>query len=139
MILGIGTDIVKIARIASLYNKHPNNFARKILTNQEIKIFSSFSLEKKQISYLAKRFAIKEAFVKALGTGFRKEVSFLDIEVINNNLGKPEIIISKQLEKHFRAGQFFAMQKTNKDYSIPNFFVSVSDEEEYVVAFVVIE
>ena len=139
MVLGIGTDIVKIARIASLHNKYPDNFVRKILTNKEIKVFSSFSLEKKQISYLAKRFAIKEAFVKALGTGFRKEVSFLDIEVINNNLGKPEIIISKQLQKAISAGQFFAMKKINKDYSIPNFFVSVSDEEEYVVAFVVIE
>ena len=125
MIYGIGVDILKIERIVNLYAKFQNKFITKILSDSEYVIFKKFNNIEKQNSYLAKRFAAKEAFVKALGTGFRDKLTMPNISVINNSYGKPEIFLSKELSE-----------------IIPKnlcFFLSLSDEKEYVVAYVVIE
>ena len=125
MIYGIGTDIVRIKRIEELYNNYREKFVEKILTNLEIEKFNSFAVKRRKISYLAKRFAAKEAFVKALGTGFRGEINFNNIGVLNNKLGKPKMLLSKKI----------------KDI-IPNnikIHTSLSDEVDLVVAFVIIE
>lgn len=91
MIKGIGLDIVEIERIQKISSSQLK-FAERILTEYEQAIYSNLS-GGRQLEYLAGRFAAKEAFSKALGTGIGKEVSFHDIEIKNDNRGKP--IISK--------------------------------------------
>ena len=85
---------------------------------------------KNKTNYYAKRFAAKEAFVKALGTGFRNNINFSDIEVINNKLGKPKINISKKV-RTFIKKKF----KLNK----PKIYVSLSDENKHSIAYVILE
>ena len=75
MIIGLGTDIVRVSRIENLQKKYGDKFLNRILTAEEQKKFHSLKLEE-QKKYLAKRFAAKEAFVKALGLGFNDEISF---------------------------------------------------------------
>lgn len=93
MIKGIGLDIITIDRINNIYQKHPS-FATKILTPLELEIFNTLN-DYKKLEYLAGRFSAKEALSKAFGTGIGKQLSFLDISVLNDKLGKPYIICSK--------------------------------------------
>ncbi|GAA0363179.1 holo-ACP synthase [Alkalibacterium iburiense] len=86
MIVGIGLDVVEIGRIEKAYIRR-NTFAERVLTENELELFTSLT-GKRQIEFLAGRFSVKEAFSKALGTGIGK-VTFLDIEVLPDNLGKP--------------------------------------------------
>ena len=88
MIYGIGTDVVEVKRIKEALHKHGIALAKKILTSQEL---VTFKQTKSKENFLAKRFAAKEAFAKALGTGMRTPVSFKSIEVIHDSLGKPKI------------------------------------------------
>jgi holo-[acyl-carrier protein] synthase len=90
MILGIGNDIVEIDRIRQSYEKHKDHFLSKLFTEKEQKYCLKFT---DPIPRIAGRFAVKEAIVKALGTGFGKEVSWKEIEVINNDKGKPEVFL----------------------------------------------
>lgn len=123
MIFGIGTDIVNIKRIANLYTKNSTLFLKKILHEEELTIFSSIP-PAKQASYLAKRFAAKEAFAKALGTGIGpNNLSFRDIIILNDAMGKPTLSLSSQHQEKL----------LNKQAHI-----SLADEKEYAVAFVVI-
>ena len=87
-IFGIGTDIVNIKRMQKILRINNNNFKKRIFSKNEI-----IYCEKKKYpsSFYAKRFAAKEALSKALGTGIRKGINFKDIEIINNNYGKPTI------------------------------------------------
>lgn len=117
MILGIGTDLVSIDRIRKIYNKFPYKFAQKILSNQEEVIYSQFENDEQKIRYLAKRFAAKEALSKAFGTGMG-DISFKNINVLNDVKGKPYI-------KFVSASKF-------------NIELSISDERDYAVAFVVL-
>ena len=89
MIFGIGTDIVDVKRIKKM--KSPSAFANKILGDQELKKFAEMK-EGRNHSYLGKQFAAKEAFSKALGTGFRKGLNFKDIEIVNDNLNVSSLI-----------------------------------------------
>ena len=90
--LGIGVDIVQNSRIRkSITNK---NFLLRIFTNDEINKSKKI---KNKIAFFSKRFAAKEAFSKALGTGFRKTLNFKDISITNNKNGKPSIIINNKL------------------------------------------
>ena len=124
-IIGNGVDIVNNLRIKnSIKNK---KFINRVFTLNEIN--NSKKLTNK-INYFAKRFAAKEAFVKALGEGFRKNINFNDIEVINDNKGKPIINISSNVKK-FLKKKF----KLNK-YKI---FLSLSDEKKYSIAYVIID
>ncbi len=124
-VIGIGVDIINNNRISrSIKNKL---FLKRIYTNQEI-LFSK-KIKNKTL-FFAKRFAAKEAFAKSLGTGFRKKLNFRDISVKNNKLGKPSFFISKKIKK--------LIKKKYKTNSF-NFFLSISDEKNYSVAFVVFQ
>jgi|TARA_B110000503_G_scaffold38382_1_gene63014 holo-[acyl-carrier protein] synthase len=122
MIIGIGTDIVKISRIKEAYDRHKNRFAEKILRPAELNIFQ----EKQQsISYLAKRFAAKEAASKALGTGIGS-ISWQDIEIRNDSSGAPILLL------------LGAAQIRMEVLGATQSFVSLSDEVNHAVAFVVL-
>ena len=90
-IFGIGTDIVNIKRIEKSIRMNGNRFKNKIFTKKEILYCEN---KKNPASFYAKRFAAKEAFAKALGTGIRKNISFKNIEISNNRYGKPIIKLS---------------------------------------------
>jgi holo-[acyl-carrier protein] synthase len=124
-IIGTGVDIVENSRIKkSIAN---NSFLNRVFTNKEI-LFSKKI--KNKTSYFAKRFAAKEAFVKSLGTGFRYGLNLKDISIINDKLGKPSFFINKKIKnlikKRFKINSF-------------NFFLSISDEKKYSIAFVVFQ
>ena len=124
-ILGIGVDIIKNNRIKkSIRNK---NFLSRLFTLMEIQNSKNI---KDKVSYYAKKFAAKEAFSKALGTGFRGGLNFKDIEILNDNLGKPYIKFNKKLKKLIL-----------KNLKVKNFdiFLSISDEKYYSIAFTIIQ
>ena len=124
-IIGAGVDIVENSRIKkSILN---NSFLNRVFTNEEIVISKNM---KNKSSYFAKRFAAKEAFVKSLGTGFRNGFNFKDISIINDKLGKPSFFISKKIKN--------MIQKKFKIKSF-NFFLSISDEKKYSIAFVIFQ
>ena len=124
-ILGIGVDVIENKRIKKLIrNKF---FIKRTFGKNEIN-FSKYILNK--TNYYAKRFAAKEAFAKSLGTGFRNNLNFKDIEILNNNIGKPYYLISNKLNnliiKKFKV----------KKYDL---FLSISDEKDYSVAFTIVQ
>ena len=124
-ILGIGVDIVENKRLNKLIKN--KNFLLRIFTLLEIK--NSRLIKEKSI-YFSKKFAAKESFSKALGIGFRKGLNFKDIEILNDNLGKPYINLNNKTKK--------ILSKTLK---VKNFdlFLSISDEKEYSIAFTIIQ
>ena len=124
-ILGIGVDIVENRRIQKSI-KNPL-FRKKIYTFKELKQ-SNNVIDK--VGYFSKRFAAKEAFSKALGTGFRMNLNFKDIEVINDKMGKPYYVKNKKITKIIK-----------KNFKIKNFkcFLSISDEKNYSTAFAIIQ
>jgi holo-[acyl-carrier protein] synthase len=129
MIQGIGTDILEIERIKNIYSKYGTMFCKKILSEQEYINFSShFSSlsDKHKYSYLAKRFSAKESIVKALGVGFGSFCSFKDIEIVNDDFGKPNAIISENVKK-----------KLSMD--LAKIHLSISDERYYVISYAVVE
>ncbi len=123
-IIGNGVDIIENKRInSSLKSK---SFIERIFTKNEI--IQSKKINNK-INFFAKRFAAKEAFVKAIGTGFRDNINFKDIEIKNNKRGQPLIYISSNLK-------FFLRKKFNiNKYKI---YLSLSDEKKHSIAFVII-
>ena len=124
-IIGNGVDIIKNSRInKSLKIK---GFINRIFTKKEIKQGKKI---KNKINFFAKRFAAKEAFVKAIGSGFRSDINFIDIEIKNYKSGKPYIFLSKKLKNLLK--KKFKIQK----YKV---FLSLSDEKDYSIAFVVID
>ena len=124
-ILGIGVDIIENKRIKSSIKN--SKFKNRIYSSGELK--QSF-LSKNKVSYFSKRFAAKEAFVKALGTGFRNDLNFNDIEVINDKKGKPYYNKTKKIQNI-----------VHKIFKVKNFncFLSISDEKEYSTAFTIIQ
>jgi len=123
VIVGIGTDIVSIERIQGIQTRLGDKFARRILTDAE---FALYIKRSRSASYLASRFAAKEAIAKALGTGIGK-VSFHHIETLHASTGAPVVQLHKQA---------LAIQKAKK---ISCIHLSLSDEEHYATAFVVLE
>ena len=124
-ILGIGVDIVSNLRIKKSIKN--NSFVNRVFSKYEV-YQSKKTLNKS--NYFSKRFAAKEAFMKALGTGFRFNVNFNDISVINNKEGKPELKITNNVKK-----LLIKKLKVKKF----NLFISLSDEKNYSLAFVVIQ
>ena len=123
--LGIGVDIVQNSRIRkSITNK---NFLLRIFTNYEINKSKKI---KNKIAFFSKRFAAKEAFSKALGTGFRETLNFKDISITNNKNGKPSIKINNKL--HNLINKKFKTKKINV-------LLSISDESKHSIAFVILE
>ena len=124
-ILGIGVDIIKNNRIKnSLKN---NKFINRIYSAKELELSKQ---TKNKVAFFSKRFAAKEAFSKALGTGFRSGLEFKDIEIINDKDGKPQYVKNKKITKIVK-----------KKFKIKNFnsFLSISDEKDYSTAFTIIQ
>ena len=124
MIYGIGTDLVDLERIKKM--KSLSAFAKKILGDQELKKFAEMK-EGRNHSYLGKQFAAKEAFVKALGTGFKDPVFPKDVQILRNSLGKPEVLLSGG------AKSFVDSLGITKSH------VSLADESNHLLAFAVLE
>ena len=124
-IIGNGVDIIKNSRINS--SLKIKGFLTRIFTKKEIDQGKKI---KNKTNFYAKRFAAKEAFVKAIGTGFRYDINFIDIEIKNYKNGKPYISLSKKLNIFLK--KKFKIQR----YKV---FLSLSDEKDYSIAFVVID
>ena len=124
-ILGIGVDLVKNQRIKLLIKK--NNFIKKIFSKKEIDHFKKY---RNNDNYYSKRFAAKESFSKAFGTGIRNDLNFKDIEILNNKLGKPYFLKNKKIDK------LIDKRFKTKKY---NLFLSISDEKDYSIAFTIIQ
>jgi holo-[acyl-carrier protein] synthase len=124
-IVGIGVDIIENKRIKdSLKNL---KFKKRIYSAKEL---AQSSLSKNKVGFFSKRFAAKEAFAKALGTGFRDNLNFKDIEIVNDKKGKPYYLKSKKISKII-----------HKNFNIKkyNCFLSISDEKDYSTAFTIIQ
>jgi holo-[acyl-carrier protein] synthase len=102
MILGIGNDILEIERVREACKKQGSRFLKRILTKKEQEYCNKF---KDPFPHIAARFSAKEAIVKAFGSGFGKNASWLDIEIINNTQGKPEVYLSAALKKRLKKSQ----------------------------------
>ena len=124
MIYGIGTDLVDLERIKNM--KSLSSFAKKILGDQELKEYAQLEEGLNQY-YLGKQFAGKEAFVKALGTGFKDPIFPKDIQILRNSLGKPEVILSAGAKSYV------------EDLGITKSHVSLADESNHLLAFAVLE
>ena len=127
MIVGIGSDIIDINRVSNVINRFGKKFINRCFNQIEI---DRSSKKLKSSASFAKRFAAKEAFAKSLGTGFKNGFNFKDISVINDKLGKPSFLITKKIKnmikKRFKINSF-------------NFFLSISDEKKYSIAFVIFQ
>ena len=124
-ILGVGVDIVENSRISKSLRNHI--FIKRIFSNLEILIAKDIKNKK---NYYSKRFAAKEAFAKSIGTGFRDNLNFKDISIINDKLGKPSFVITEKIKK--------IIKKQFKTSSF-NFFLSISDEKKYSIAYVILQ
>ena len=124
MILGIGTDIAALARIESLHLRYGERFARRILSETEM---TEFFKHAHPARLLMKRFAAKEALAKALGTGLRHPVSMTQMTVTHDELGKPGFVFSLQLLDYI------------EQFGISRHHLSISDERDMAVAFVILE
>jgi holo-[acyl-carrier protein] synthase len=124
-ILGIGVDIIQNKRIkSSIKNKL---FVLRTFGNKEI-YFSKNTSDK--TNYFAKRFAAKEALAKSIGTGFRNNLNFKDIQILNDKIGKPYYQKSKKIDKII-----------NKKFKVKTYdlFLSISDEKDYSIAFTILQ
>lgn len=113
MIIGIGTDLIEIKRIGKVNKVH--RLAKRILSDDELEKYMKISNETRQLEFLAGRFAVKEAYSKALGSGIGGTVAFKEINCLNDSRGKPSIVNDGRAH------------------------VSISHSEDYAVAMVVLE
>ena len=123
-IIGNGVDIVENRRIFTAIKK--KEFIKRIFSKQEINDSKNY---KNKANYYAKRFAAKEAFLKALGTGLREGIEFKDISVKKSKIGKPSLLLSDKLKKII-----YRKFKTKKFET----HVSLSDEKKHSIAFVIL-
>ena len=124
-ILGIGVDIVENIRIHKFIKNI--SFIKRVFSSTEILLAKNITNKK---SYYSKRFAAKEAFSKAIGTGFRDNLNFKDITIINDKLGKPAFVVSDKIKK---------IVKKQFKISSFDFFLSISDEKKYSIAYVILQ
>ena len=125
-IFGIGTDIINIKRMEKSIKKNGDNFINKVFSKNEILYCKK---KKNPFPFYAKRFAAKEALSKALGTGIRKGIKFKNIEITNDNFGKPSI------ELKGTTAAFLKKKIKTKKYSI---HLSLSDDIPWAQATVII-
>lgn len=128
MIFGIGTDIIQISRIEAALARNGDRFAQKILGADELVKFHHRrdKVEARGIRFLATRFAAKEAFSKAVGLGMRMPMTWKAMQTLNAASGKPEVVASGPLKEFMERNGLTAQ-------------VSISDEADYAVAFVIVE
>ena len=124
MILGIGTDIVEVSRIEALWARYGEHFAARVLSEREL---VEYQTSPNIPRLLAKRFAAKEAFAKAVGSGMRHPVSFQRISITHDGLGKPVLLFDDELRDHLA------------QLGVTGHHLSISDERGMVIAFVVLE
>ncbi len=124
MIFGVGTDIVEIERIRKALERWGERFAERILCPPEL---VRFKKHRQPVAYLAKRFAAKEAFTKALGTGIRHPANWHGVWVINHKSGKPDLEFSPPLQKLLDQKQ------------ISGCHITLTDERGLAVATVILE
>ena len=124
-ILGVGVDIIKNKRIRNLIGN--KNFILRTFGKNEIKFSKRIN---NKTNYFAKRFAAKESLAKSLGTGFRNNLNFKDIEVLNDRIGRPYYFKSKKISNII-----------NKQFNVKKYdlFLSISDEKEYSIAFTILQ
>jgi holo-[acyl-carrier protein] synthase len=122
MIKGLGIDIVEVERIQTAVEKYADKFLNRIYTKEEIEYSESF--KNKKYVHLAARFAVKEAFSKAIGTGITQGFKFNEITTINKESGEPKIILDGNMKEKYG------------DYS---FLVSISHTDSTAVAVVIME
>jgi holo-[acyl-carrier protein] synthase len=123
--VGIGVDIIDNKRFKKLIKD--KKFINRIFSKKEI---SASKKKLNKINFFSNRFAAKESFAKALGTGFRNKLNFKDIEIVNDNLGKPFYLINNKIKQ---------IIKKNKKIANFELFLSISDEKDYSVAFTIIQ
>lgn len=128
MIYGIGVDLCEIARIEQSIERHGERFAERVLGSNELVVYRERLLHggKRGITYLATRFAAKEAFGKALGTGISLPMSWTRCEVLSGDKGQPIIVLNGELATWFEGQGLRA-------------HVSLSDETQHAAAYVVVE
>ena len=124
MIFGIGTDVVEVSRIEASIAQFGDDFARRILADSE---FASYQQSNIKPRFLAKRFAAKEAFSKALGTGLRAPATFQNIAISHDDLGKPILVLAAELQSMLLGRK------------ITQTHISISDEKNLAAAFVILE
>lgn len=124
MIFGIGTDIVEYARIAALWARYGVRFAERLLSENELPELGAHA---DPARLLAKRFAAKEAFAKAVGSGVRHPVTLHRISVTHDGLGKPVLQFDETLRAYLA------------QLGVSGHHLSISDERDMIVAFVVLE
>jgi holo-[acyl-carrier protein] synthase len=123
VIFGIGTDVLKIARVDRTYARFGDHFARRLLLDEEQRLFAT---AKRPVRFLAMRFAAKEAIVKALGTGFANGVWVRDVGMMPNELGQPQVVFSAR------------GRAVCRKLGVGDGFLTLSDEEGLVVAVAVL-
>ncbi|HZP13028.1 MAG TPA: holo-ACP synthase [Nevskiaceae bacterium] len=123
MIYGIGADILRVSRIGKVYARHGERFLEHVLHPKER---AAFAEAKKPALFLAKAFAVKEAFVKALGTGF-VGVAHEDVASMRDEMGKPTLVYSVKLKRKLAK------------LGIVSAHVTISDDHDWIVAMVVLE
>ena len=128
MIYGIGTDICDVRRIRTSIERHGDRFAQKILSEAEFATWKQRSTRwpERGMRYLATRFSAKEAFSKAVGMGMRMPMTWRHCEIAKAPSGKPEIVLHGALKVWFDTHRLSA-------------HVTVTDETNYAVSFVVVE
>ena len=128
MIYGIGTDICDIRRIASTFERRGLRFAERVLGETELKVFHARRARSAQrgVHFLATRFSAKEAFSKAIGMGMRMPMVWRACEIVNEPSGKPVLRLNGELATWFESKGLVG-------------HVTVTDESEYAVSFVVVE
>ncbi|WP_019140888.1 holo-ACP synthase [Noviherbaspirillum massiliense] len=128
MIYGIGTDIIKISRIEAALARNGDRFAEKVLGPEEFEKYQrrKAKVEARGIRFLATRFAAKEAFSKAIGLGMRMPMTWRAMQTLNAPSGKPVVVASGALQEFMEQNGLTAQ-------------VSITDEAEYAVAFVIVE
>lgn len=126
MIVGIGTDLLRVSRIHAAFDARGMRFARRILGERELAIFERRLVRNRErgLLFLSTRFAAKEALSKAIGLGMRQPMSWRAAEFVNAPSGKPEVVLNETLQSWCAA----------RGYS---FLVSMTDEADMVCAFVV--
>jgi holo-[acyl-carrier protein] synthase len=124
VIYGIGVDVLEPGRVARLLDRFGERFARRILTDAE---WPAYQRSSRPVLFVANRFAAKEAFSKAMGTGFRYPVTLGQISVLQNKLGKPEL--------HYQPD----LQRLVDNENIAGSYLTISDEQSVVCAVVVLE
>lgn len=128
MIFGIGTDIIQISRIETALARNGERFAEKILGPEELEKYRrrKAKVAARGIRFLATRFAAKEAFSKAIGLGMHMPMTWRAMQILNAPSGKPVVVTSGILKEFMEQNELIAQ-------------VSITDEAEYAVAFVIVE